>query len=111
MGVSNFNMQSFFYDPYLNLLFAIIGAVGINMLPYVNLRELGKSTLTPLFKNKEFVFGMIFLVALAVIVEFLYMASGITPNLILSVHLGASAPAIFSDFAKKSRNSKPRNIG
>jgi len=98
-------------DAVLSYCFAFIGAVAINLFPYVNQGDLTKSVLTSTLKQIEFRRALYFNVALGLILDFGYVLvekRGL--NVFLSLQIGASAPAIFLNIVGAIKKSKSRSV-
>src|SRR6266542_6368056 len=101
-------------EALLSYFFALVGAVAINLLPYINQGDLTKSALTSPLRQIEFRRALYFNIALGLILDFGYIwveKRGLNP--FLSLQIGASAPAIFINLVgefKKRNSSATRQV-
>ena len=110
------------YAIIFSVLWAIVGAMIVNILPYINLTDLKKSEMPPFKSSVAYRFSFIFLFILGGIVDLLYCLDGETiPKSINSLLTGASAPSILATLLKSiatkpntsrsKNNDKNNNVG
>ena len=95
-------------DSILSYVCALLGAAFVNLLPYVNQNDLTKSVLTATLKQVEFRRGLYFNIALGLVLDFVYIWTekrGL--NLLLSLQIGASGPAIFLNVVGAIKRRRP----